>query len=468
MSTSTTHPSTAIVLDLSRHVSGVAEVRQMVIVKRTDATGDLVSVMTRTLTPETTGKHFRRHVTDRSAVAPSTPNGWLTDQMGRYGANGYRLATTFNVEVTDAELTDLAGDTTPRALAMRIERARVSVGAETFKGQPELDSTTYSTLAADVAAAVDSWLGTDEPKIAPAGRARKSGAPVSTAPTATAAPAVATPTGHKVSVGSKVIIPATSTTYIARALDGSLSDVQMLRDARANNLAVILESLPGTGKTMSLMAAFGDDLIQMQCNAETTADDFVGSYVPTAEAGKFTWVDGPLVTAMEEGRPLLVDEIALADPRAVSVLLSAMDGRRSINVTANPMRGTVTAKPGFLAFAAYNANVPGARISEAVLSRFPIQVTFTTDYAAMETLGVPRKMIAAARNLETRRVSQEIASAPQARELIAFKRTADVFGEEMALRTLLTAAPEGDRDVWVDVLARAYGRPLKPLATATT
>jgi len=464
-----THPTTAIVLDLTRNVGRSQEVRQMVIVKRPDQPGSVVSVMTRTLTPDTTGKHFRRHVTDVSAVASTTPNGWLSDQMNRYSANGYRLATTFCVEVTDAELVELSNDQTPRALAMRTERARVSVGAETFTGMPELAGTGYATLAEDVAAAVDVWLASETPKIAPAGRARKAGAAAErSTPTFTPAAGPVTPGTAKVAPGDKVVIPVNGTTYVARTMEGALSDVEMLRQGRKSGLPIIMESLPGTGKTMATMAAFGDELIMMQCNGETTADDFTGGYLPTAEAGKFTWVDGPLVQAMEEGRPLLVDEIALADPRAVSVLLSAMDGRRSINITANPLRGTVSAKEGFYVIAAYNANVPGARISEAVLSRFRVHTTFTTDYAAMETLGVPRKIIAAARNLETKRVSQEVASAPQARELISFRDTAGVFGEELALRALLTAAPEGDRDVWQDVLQRAYGRPIKPLQTATT
>lgn len=442
----------------------------MVIVKRPDVAAPIVSTMVRTLTPDTTGRHFRRHATDVAAVTSSTPSGWLADQMARFSRSGYRLAAAFCVEVTDAELAELAEDATPRALAMRIERARVSVGAETFTGQAARGASTYASLVTDVGNAVDEWLSNDNPAIAPAGRARASkGTPVTptpAAPTATATPAA--PVSDVVTPGTKVVIPSNGTSYIARTMEGALSDVQMLRQGRESNLPIIMESLPGTGKTMAAMAAFGDDLIMMQCNGETTADDFTGGYQPTAEAGRFTWVDGPLVQAMEEGRPLLVDEIALADPRAVSVLLSAMDGRRSINITANPLRGTVNAREGFYVVAAYNANVPGARISEAVLSRFRVQVRFTTDFSAMESLGVPRKIIAMARNLETRRISQEVASSPQARELISFRDTSRVFGEEMALRALLASAPEADRDIWIDVLQRAYGRPIAPLATTTT
>src|SRR4029077_150815 len=152
-------------------------------------------------------------------------------------------------------------------------------------------------------------------------------------------------------------------------------------------------------------------------------------YVPTGKAGEFRWVDGPLITAMDEGRPLLIDECSLIDTRTLSVVYSAIDGRREVVVSANPARGTVRAKDGFYVVFCCNPNVAGSRMSEALLSRCGVQIEFTTDYAAMESLGVPRTFVVASKNLETKRLSQEISAAPQARECLQFRDNLALFGE---------------------------------------
>jgi MoxR-like ATPase len=150
----------------------------------------------------------------------------------------------------------------------------------------------------------------------------------------------------------------------------------------------------------------------------------------------------------------------------MAVVYSAIDGRREVVVTSNPARGTVKAKPGFWVGFASNPDVPGARVSEALLSRCALQVEYSTDFAAMETLGVPRTFVVAAKNLDTKRKSQEISTSPQARECITFRDTVRIFGEDVALRNVVSSAPEADRMVVSDVLSRAFGREVKGLTTA--
>ena len=104
-------------------------------------------------------------------------------------------------------------------------------------------------------------------------------------------------------------------------------------------------------------------------------------------------------------------------------------------------------------------------MSEALLSRCGVQIEFTTDYAAMESLGVPRTFVVASKNLETKRLSQEISAAPQARECLQFRDNLALFGETFALRNVVSSAPEADRDVIADVLSRAYGREVRALKT---
>jgi nitric oxide reductase NorQ protein len=458
----TAHPATALTLDMLSPDRGT--VRQVVIVGNGTTR---YRVLSRQLTTSSTSKHWKNWPVDSSALKDD-PASWLTTYTKIHADRNFALSAAFVCEVTASELEELATDTTPRALMIRIDRSRDSVAASIFAPMPSMAASVADTLVTDVHTHVREWSTSPAPVIAPAGRARapKAAAPAA-ATVAAAAPvaAAAADPGAKVNIGARIIIETTGATYLARKLHGTLSDVQALRDARVANLPVIMESLPGTGKTMAALAAFGTTLLTVQCTGETEASDFVGTYVPTAVAGEFRWVDGPLVTAMEEGRPLLVDEIALADPRAVAVLLSAMDGRREIVVTANPSRGVVRAREGFFVLAAFNAGVPGARMSEALLSRFSLQIGFTTDFGAMEKLGVDSQIVTACRNLDKKRIAGEINTSPQARELVSFMNMSRVFGPEMAVRNMIAAVPESDRDVVKDVLQRAIGRTIAPLTT---
>jgi hypothetical protein len=118
----------------------------------------------------------------------------------------------------------------------------------------------------------------------------------------------------------------------------------------------------------------------------------------------------------------------------------------------------------FYIISATNPNAPGVRLSEALLSRFAIQAELTTDWKLAQKLGVPATMVSVAQNLykRTQGDSAEISWSPQMRELLAFRDTAELFGTEFAISNLIASAPEMDRDVVVDVIARAYGAEHKP------
>lgn len=54
-----------------------------------------------------------------------------------------------------------------------------------------------------------------------------------------------------------------------------------------------------------------EKLLALNCHERTEAADFLGSLRPVGE-GTFKWIDGVVIQAMKEGRPLLIDEISLA------------------------------------------------------------------------------------------------------------------------------------------------------------
>jgi hypothetical protein len=457
-------PTTALIADMLKSPDrNVA--RQMVFVK--DPTrDDQFQVLTRQLTTSATAKHWKRWPIAGASIDNSTDS-WLSEYATMHGTREFALSAAFVVEVTASEWEELTTDATPRALMIRIDRARDAVGAGMFAPESRFDASTPDMLTTALLTQVADWRAASTPDIAPSGRARTprvAPRPVTAVTPGTPAEPSNVDTGTPVLPGEHIVL-ADGNVYVARRLDADLSDVEMLRQARAEQMYALLYSLPGTGKTRAAMAAFGDALITLVGTADTEVSDFVGTYVPTGKAGEFRWVDGPLVTAMDEGRPFLVDEAFLIDTRTMSVLYSAIDGRRKLNVTSNPARGTVTAKDGFYVIFASNPDVAGARVSEALLSRCALQVEYSTDFAAMEALGVPRTFVVAAKNLNTKRLSQEITTSPQARECIAFRDLCSKFGETFALRNVVASAPEADRDVVADVLSRAFGREIRALTT---
>ena len=259
--------------------------------------------------------------------------------------------------------------------------------------------------------------------------------------------------------------------YFARKW-GAHSDVAALQKARAatmdsvttgkgSPMFALFYGAPGTGKTALVEAAFGEGLYTLLGTGDTEVADMIGGYVQTASGG-FEWVDGDLVRAMEEGKVYFIDEIGLIDPKVLSILYGAMDGRREVSITANPERGVVKAHENFYVVAATNPNAPGVRLSEALLSRFTVQVEMTTDWALAKKMGAPAYLVTAAQNLAKKFDSGETSWAPQMRELLAFRDIESVFGKSFAIQNLLAAAPELDRPVVADVLSRVAGEECKP------
>jgi MoxR-like ATPase len=249
-------------------------------------------------------------------------------------------------------------------------------------------------------------------------------------------------------------------TYHPRLL-AELPDVAALRRLRDAQIPVLLYGPPGTGKTSLVEAAF-DDLITVAGDGDTTVADFVGEYTQ-ASGGGYEFVYGPLVTAMNQGRALFIDDATLISPKVLAVVYPAMDGRRQIIVKAHTGE-TITAKHGFYVIAGHNPGVHGAVLTDALASRFSAQIQVSTDYDLAVTLKIDPRAIRVARNLAHRQQNEEIAWSPQLRELIAFQKIARVLGTDAAVANLLGIAPAEDRDVVAEVISAVYGRTITPLA----
>lgn len=266
-------------------------------------------------------------------------------------------------------------------------------------------------------------------------------------------------------VEEKVILRPNGQEYHVRMV-GDHEDIAMLRKSREAGLPILAYGPPGTGKTAMIEAAYGN-IHTVVGTGDTEVSDFIGSFVQLP-GGKFVWEDGPLLKAMENGEVLFIDEIALVDPKVLSIVYPLMDGRDTLTVTANPDRGTVKAQPGFFVAGACNPDAPGARLSEAVTSRFVNSFEVLSDYDLCKRLGVNPKLVLAATNLQRKVDNGECTWAPQTRELLAAKKIEDAFGQDYALSNLVSVALEIDRPVVAEVLSKVFGRTVETLRIANS
>lgn len=92
---------------------------------------------------------------------------------------------------------------------------------------------------------------------------------------------------------------------------------------------VLIEDVPGTGKTMvarSLAGSIALDFQRIQCTPDLLPNEVTGVNVLDQQRGRFEFRPGPVFTNV-----LLVDEINRATPRTQSALLEAM-GEQQVSV----------------------------------------------------------------------------------------------------------------------------------------
>ncbi|MBM0226139.1 AAA family ATPase [Micromonospora sp. ATA51] len=247
--------------------------------------------------------------------------------------------------------------------------------------------------------------------------------------------------------------------YFPRKLAGA-TDVDVLQRLRDKRIPVLLYGPPGTGKTALVEAAF-PDLLTVAGTGDTVVEDFLGNFIPLPDGG-YEFVYGPLVTAMREGRALLIDDATLIPPKVLAVLYPAMDGRRVITIPGY-RNERVEAVDGFYVVAGHNPGVHGAILTEALASRFDVHIEVTTDWDLARHLGVPAPAVTAAIALNADLAAGRVSWAPQLRELLGFARVRKTLGLPAAIANLAGRAPEEDRPEVIAALQQQFGTDITAL-----
>ena len=361
---------------------------------------------------------------------------------------------------TVTQAAKLVGGKSGGAVGNALDRLTASGHAARVSDKPRTYTATPTTASAAAAAPAP------RPPAAPVAPKPARPRPAKKTPTA---PATPEPTGPETSApaapepawdGKSPLPRPNGAAYHPRTL-ADTSDVAALRTLRAEGVSALLYGPPGTGKTSLVEAAF-PDAITVCGDGDTQVSDLIGSYTQRPDGG-YEFVYGPLVTAMQEGRVLFLDDATLIPPTVLAALYPGMDGRRQITVKEHKGE-TITAAAGFYVIAGHNPHVHGAILSDALSSRFSVQVEVSSDYDLARTLKIDATAVRVAKNLATRKAKGEIGWAPQLRELLAFHKIQTILGKDAAWSNLLGIAPPEDRDTVATALKAALGREITHLA----
>lgn len=157
---------------------------------------------------------------------------------------------------------------------------------------------------------------------------------------------------------------------VSRVIVGKEQQIELILTAMLSGGHVLLEDVPGTGKTTmakALSKSLSCGFARIQFTPDLLPSDVTGSRIYDQNSGSFTFIKGPAFTNI-----LLADEINRATPRTQSALLECMEERQITEGGA-----TYSLQEPFLVIATQNPVESQGTfpLPEAQLDRFLIRLS---------------------------------------------------------------------------------------------
>ncbi|MFI5715242.1 AAA family ATPase [Nocardia sp. NPDC051750] len=233
---------------------------------------------------------------------------------------------------------------------------------------------------------------------------------------------------------------------VSRVVVGKREELQLIMIAILSGGHVLIEDLPGLGKTLiarSFAAALGLDFTRVQFTPDLLPADLLGSTIYDMSTGRFTFRRGPVFTHM-----LLADEVNRTPPKTQAALLEAMaEGQVSIDGETFPL------PQPFVVLATdnpieYEGTYP---LPEAQLDRFAIQLRLGYLSELDETEMIRRR-------LERGAVSPRVHQVVDAKGLLEMRHAVEfvsVHPDVVGYVVALAAATRGHAQVEVGASPRS-------------
>ena len=243
--------------------------------------------------------------------------------------------------------------------------------------------------------------------------------------------------------------------YISRTINGKW-DLDILEYARGTKHNVLLFGPTGSAKTTAARAYAAREKLpfySVPCNGAIEPSQLFGKWVPTVEAGRLEWMDGPVTKLVRDGGVLLVDEVNFATSAFLSVLHPLLDARRVLALLDHEGE-VIRAHPEFQVIAAYNPRYRGTRpLNEAFLNRFAIKLPFPyLPEVEKELIHIAPTLIDVATQLRRSQEAGELNTPISTNMLMEFEDFAADLGYAWASENFLSAFQPEERGAVKNVL----------------
>ena len=225
---------------------------------------------------------------------------------------------------------------------------------------------------------------------------------------------------------------------VCQVFKGKIEVVDMVLACLFAGGHVLLEDVPGTGKTVlakSVAKASGLAFNRIQCTPDLMPSDVTGSSVWLPDAQKFEFRAGPVMASI-----VLVDELNRATPRTQSALLECMaEGQVSVDGTRHELD-----KPFFVLATENPVESEGTfPLPEAQKDRFMMTLSmgYPTEAEEAEIITAQRSLVHPVENVKSVVSKEEI--------LEAMKEAVEIHVDEAVLSYLISLTKASRNDVRV-------------------